>query len=247
MQEYILFLDSGVGGVSIFKKAISNLPQHNYIYFADNKFAPYGNKSKRALRQHLYKLIKKLTSIYSIKIVVLACNTATVSCIDYLRKKFDMIFVGCEPNIKSAIKYTKNKVLVLATDLTIKQSKVLQKYNFSNVILSNQKELAKLIDDNIGDIEKIKRQVYFYVQKYLNKNIDAVVLGCTHYVFIKYILQDIFVGAKFFDSSQGVVNRLKFMIRVSNVKPSQNPTQIVINSKDDMSFNQQIKNLVKSL
>ena len=99
----ILFIDSGIGGLSTLASSY-NLTQANYIYFADNKFAPYGTKSDKFLKERLSTIVNYFSKKRNISMVVLACNTATTSTIKFLREKFpNLIFVGTEPAYNIAI------------------------------------------------------------------------------------------------------------------------------------------------
>ena len=100
-NEYILIYDSGIGGLTTFSNIIELCPKQNYIYFADTKNAPYGNKCKSELQLLILKNIKSLLKKYNIKLIVLACNTATTSSILFLRKELPIPIIGTEPNIKS--------------------------------------------------------------------------------------------------------------------------------------------------
>ena len=244
MKDWILVLDSGVGGVSVLNKILKTCPNHNYIYFADSKFAPYGNKSPKRLKKHLKALIRKLTKLYDIKIVVLACNTATAICIDDLRVYFkDIIFIGIEPAIKQAYKKCK-KILVLATVSTINNSKVLKKYNFDNVTLFPLKYLAKMIDDNLDNLSLLLPTLK---SQFKITNYDGVVLGCTHYVFLKKYLKKIFKNAQFFESSMGVARRLKNILKQLNISTQKNTSLLTFSSNQDVSTCNKIKKFIKML
>ena len=122
-KEYILFIDSGVGGLFTLSKCYKVLPT-NYIYFADNKNAPYGIHSKEKIYKFIQDILLNLLKKYNIKIVVLACNTATTAAIEKLRKTFTNIrFIGTEPAINLAHKKHFESAMVIAIPTTIKQQK----------------------------------------------------------------------------------------------------------------------------
>lgn len=214
-KNYILVIDSGVGGVSILKKLTNKFPDESFIYLADNKIAPYGNKSKAFLTQNIIKIIENFTNKYLIKLIIFACNTLTSTSIKKVRKKFKNIkFVGTEPPVKMVNK--NEKTLVLATSGTIKNSKLLKLYkkntNFNFIALKN---IAKLLDENFFDrkriIESLKKQINI-------KNYQNVVLGCTHYYFlrneIKFVLNN--QNLKFFTSINGIIKRVDTVLDKSN-------------------------------
>ncbi len=180
------FFDSGLGGLSIFKAINELLPNENTIYLADSKNAPYGEKGKDKIIELSIKntefLLKK-----GAKLIVVACNTATTNAIAYLRKNYNIPFIGIEPATKVAAINTKtNNVGVLATKGTLSSEKFLATSEpFRNEINFYEKEgtgLVELIEQN-----KIA-ETYGLLEKYLTpmleKNIDYLVLGCTHYPFL---------------------------------------------------------------
>ena len=102
-NKYILFIDSGIGGLTTLAENMKHM-KANYIYFADNKYVPYGSKTTDFLIERLTKIIKFFIKKFNIKIIVLACNTATTTSIFALRQRFkNLIFIGTEPAYKVAI------------------------------------------------------------------------------------------------------------------------------------------------
>ena len=181
----ILVIDSGLGGLSTLAEIIT-LTKANFIYFADNKNSPYGNKSDEFLKNRLYGIINSLQKKYTFSMVILACNTATTSAIKYLRNQFPKLsFIGTEPAYKLALDKNFKRPAILATPRTI--TNISKKLNKNYNLIPN-KVLASLIEQNfttssiysnfllIKEIFKLKNKTA------LN---DCLVLGCTHYVFIK--------------------------------------------------------------
>ena len=226
----ILVIDSGVGGLSTLCKIRAILPDEEYIYFADRDFMPYGNKSVELIKHRMKTICKWFFFHESIKAVVIACNTATACGIEYLRQQFSSptIFIGVEPAIKPAINELKQKnVLVLVTASTAKQNKFLELVNSSKqqlsanepihdnhndktgkkIIVAPMTNLACLIENNIHNMQKIIPQIQKILVPYKHQNIESVVLGCTHYCFIKNIIADFF-NAKIYDGNIGVAMRL---------------------------------------
>lgn len=189
-------IDSGIGGKGIEREICKLIPNVKIIYFADTKNFPYGEKKTKELNLILEKNIKFLIK-KGAKIIVLACNSATVSSVKYLRGKFNIPIVGVEPAIKVASEVSKTKSIALfATPITIKSSqtnnlikkycKGIKVYKIAFKNLAEEIE-AKNIDQAVSSIKKV------WI-KYQNKNIDTIVLGCTHYTLIKKEIQKI-VGA----------------------------------------------------
>lgn len=190
-KEYILFIDSGIGGLSTLAETYKIVPAE-FIYFADNKNQPYGSHTKKEIVLFLSEIIDFVRQKFSVKIVVLACNTATTAAIETLRKFYpDICFVGTEPAIKYAHDLGFKNILVLSTPATAKQKKYKDLlYSFA---CDNVKTLS--LDDFAQNIEcfyhasspkhNIKLLKNLFDIKSASKNYDAVVLGCTHYCLLK--------------------------------------------------------------
>lgn len=226
-KEYILVIDSGIGGLStlsqIYKKVSAN-----FIYFADNKNAPYGNHKKEEIFKFLDEIIKKTISKYKVVMVVLACNTATTSSIEKLRNKYKHIkFVGTEPAINLAIKSNYKNILCVATKATIKQKrlKTLKKRSFSNVKFLGLTNFASAIEDyfvckNFWAYFVILKNLYQIAKK--SRNFDCLVLGCTHYIFLDDKIRK-FSNKPTFDGNTGVANQVLFWHAKITKNPANKP------------------------
>lgn len=213
-KDYILVLDSGVGGVSILKNLIKKLPNESFIYFLDNKSSPYGNKSKKFLQQNIIKILSEIFSKYKIKLVVFACNTITATTIKKVRKTFKNIkFVGTEPPVK--LVKNNQKTLVLCTEQTLKHCKILEKFksnpNFTFVALKN---VAKLLDENFFNRKAILQSLLLQIKP---ENYKNVVLGCTHYYFLEHEIKQVLNNdnLNFYKSITGVTNRVSSLINTN--------------------------------
>ena len=193
-KEYILVIDSGVGGLSVLKELCKILPA-KYLYFADNKHCPYGSHSKSEITKFLTEIIDFYRKKYTIKLVVLACNTATTASIDKLRNRYqDICFVGTEPAIKLAKTMRFRHILSLTTPTTAKQRKYKLLKNSLNVSIKTVSlpHFASNIEHflccgTLSDELRTKSDIFFI--KKLSKNHDCIVLGCTHYALIKHSIQ----------------------------------------------------------
>jgi len=188
--------DSGIGGISILNNLKDILPNENFIYLADNKNCPYGSKTKKEILLLSDKNCKKLIE-FKCKIIVVACNTATTNSIQELREIISIPIIGIEPGIKPAIKYTKTKNIgVLATENTL-NSKLFFKTTNDNKIHDIKiyeqigYELVNLIEEGSFSENKLHQLLKSYLNPMINKNIDCLVLGCTHYHFIKTRIKEI--------------------------------------------------------
>ena len=119
MNKSIGLFDSGIGGISILNSLVTKLPDENFIYLSDNKNCPYGDKSQEEITILSIKNSKKLIEL-NCKIIIVACNTATTNCIEFLRKEISIPIFGVEPGVKPALLNTKSKNIgVLATKNTL--------------------------------------------------------------------------------------------------------------------------------
>jgi glutamate racemase len=190
-------IDSGIGGRGIEKEIRKLLPEAKIIYFADSQNFPYGTKPVRVLHRILEKNIAFLIQ-KGVQIIVLACNSATVSSVEYLRRKFKVPIVGVVPAIKPAARMTKTKkIAIFSTPITSNsqaQKKLIRQYcRGIDVFKIPFRNLARLIEENKKSA--FTSEVRAKWLKYQDKNIDTIVLGCTHYTLIKKEIQEI-VGPK---------------------------------------------------
>lgn len=208
--------DSGLGGISVLNKCVNMMPNEDFIYFADKKNAPYGDKDREEIISLVIDVMDNIFIPNKVKAVVIACNTATNAAIDILRDKYAIDIVGTEPAIKPALEdcSSDKKVVVLATESTINSERFkskLKALNPDKCIPIGCSGLVELIE---ADREK---EIQGYLKAKFNNltlpKIHSVVLGCTHYPFIKDSIEDILgdnVG--FFDGGDGVARRLKYLL-----------------------------------
>lgn len=189
------FFDSGIGGTSIWSAVTHLLPQESTVYVADSANAPYGEKSPEEIVALSVKNTEFLLD-YGAKLIVVACNTATTNAIASLRARYPVPFVGIEPAIKPAALQTKSgKVGLLATKGTL-GSALFHKTaleNTSGVELIEQEGagLVPLIEAGFEQGDEVRQLLQTYLKPMLEKGIDTLVLGCTHYPYLKPILKEI--------------------------------------------------------
>lgn len=213
MNAYpIGIFDSGVGGTSIWKEIQNLLPCETTIYLADSKNAPYGEKSQ----EDILKLSIKNTELLlaqNCKLIVVACNTATTNAIAYLRREYNVPFIGIEPAIKpAALNSTSKKVGVLATKGTLTSSlfhSTMQNHAKDITIIEQQgKGLVELIEAGLLHTDATRNLLESYVRPMLNEGIDYLVLGCTHYPYLIPLLYEILPeGIKIIDSGEAVAKQ----------------------------------------
>jgi glutamate racemase len=207
-------IDSGVGGISVLKHIHTLLPHEHLMYLADSKYAPYGNKTAEEITQRCLILCDDLLQ-KNVKTIVVACNTATAAAIDELRETFDLPIIGMEPAVKPAAAATKNGVIgVLATVGTLKSAQfaaLLESYGRNvKVVTQGCVGLVECIERGELDSTETKALIRQYTAPLLAEGADTIVLGCTHYPFVKHVIQEI-VGDKIslIDTGAAVAKQLK--------------------------------------
>lgn len=209
---YTVLMDSGVGGVTVLSEVRKLLPQENFIYFADFKNAPYGDKSAEdileILKEHLDYIQEN-----DLKAVLLACNTATSAAAGILRREMTIPVLGMEPALKPAVTENKGNIIVLATSLTLKEKKFKVLMEKMDAVKEGQKiiplacsGLMEMVEEDPFD-PKISDYLKNLLEPYL-ENLEALVLGCTHYVFLKPVLRELYPALKLYDGNQGVSRHL---------------------------------------
>lgn len=220
MDKKIGVFDSGIGGLTTLEEIRKLLPNEDYVFYADSKNNPYGEKTldelKKITKSNVDKLLEK-----DVKLIVIACNTATTQCISYLRNEFtNMIFVGTEPAIKVACDNNYKNTLVMATPGTISSDRTHElidnnKKDNENIYLVPCDKLANAIERH--DEKDINIILHENLDNYKNKKIDAIVLGCTHYPIIKDKIQAFFPDSILIDGNIGVAKRVKNQLKENNL------------------------------
>lgn len=218
------FFDSGVGGISVLKEAITLLPKENFVYFGDSANAPYGTKTVDEVKKLTFKAVNFFME-KNIKALVIACNTATSAAIMDLREEYSkhMPIIGIEPALKPAVEYKrKGKILIMATPMTLAETK------FSNLMNNyrNEAEIEPLPCPGLMELIEKGQIEGKVVNDYLKKKvaafeedgIAAIVLGCTHYPFIKRELFKVIPKeVPVIDGSRGTAKQLKRQLAEYNI------------------------------
>ena len=213
--------DSGVGGTSIWNEIHNLLPNENTIYLADSKNAPYGQKSKEEIIDLSFKNTEFLLH-QNCKIIVVACNTATTNAIKELRTKYDVPFIGIEPAIKPAALQSKTQTIgILATKGTL-NSELFHKSvaNHPDVKIIEQigHGLVQLIENGDIDSAEMEELLKSYLNPMVEKNIDYLVLGCSHYPYlIPQIKKIIPPKIKIIDSGEAVAKQTQKILEQNNL------------------------------
>lgn len=211
----VAVFDSGVGGISVLREMVRLMPKENFYFFGDSANAPYGTKTVEQVRELTVQKVAQMAE-KGIKGIVIACNTATSAAINQLREIYtDIPVVGIEPAVKPAAMQKKGaKVLVLATPGTVQGTKfrtlMAQYEEQATVIPVGCPGLMEFVEAGKMDGEELENYLKRLLYPFLSGGVDAVVLGCTHYPFVrdtiaKVIGEDVFI----IDGSAGTARELQ--------------------------------------
>lgn len=213
------FFDSGVGGITVLKRALEMLPHEDYLYYADTLHVPYGTKRKEEVKGYVFKAADFLAD-RGVKLLVIACNTATSIAIEDLRKKYTFPVIGMEPAVKPALERNVGdgrRVLVLATPLTLKEEK------FQNLVskLDHQHIVDYLPLPELVEYAEAMEFRHYVIEPYLKDKFSdydlhkygTFVLGCTHFPFYWKIFRKMLPPhIDIIDGSIGTVKHMKNLL-----------------------------------
>lgn len=231
MSNIVGVFDSGIGGLSVLRELEKILPNEDFYYYGDSLNNPYGEKSDEELFSITSGVVDYLVN-KGCKLIVIACNTATTRCMKYLREKYkDIIFVGTVPAIKVACDRDFKNTLVMATPATIESERTMELIRDNirkdqNIYLVACPGLANAIEDN--DQERIEEILKETFREYKDKEIDSIVLGCTHYPFIKEEILKEMPGVSLLDGSRGVAMEVKRQLENNGLLSDKSSRKIVI-------------------
>lgn len=191
----IAIFDSGMGGLTVWKEVVKALPEESVIYYGDGANCPYGGKSQ----EELIALSERIVRFFiekGVKLIVVACNTATAGAIAYLRERYDVPFVGMEPAVKPAAQHSKSGIIaILATAATLKGrlfQETSERFAGDVTILSSIGEgFVELIESGREETPEAEEAVRQTVEPLLEQGADHLVLGCTHYPFLEGALRKV--------------------------------------------------------
>ena len=206
--------DSGVGGLTVAKSVLRNLPEEDIIYFGDTARVPYGNKSRGTVVRFATEIMDFLCK-KNVKMVVVACNTASSLSLNYLKKNYNVPVVGViSPGVKEALRISDSKRIgVIGTKSTVGSGayeKNLLKLDAKCIVFSKACPLFVPLVENKHLNDKITVEIAKNYLKGFEKNkIDTLILGCTHYPLLKNVLAKVMKGVKLVDSPSAVVKEMK--------------------------------------
>ena len=245
-QDPIGVFDSGVGGISTLREMIRELPDERFIYFGDTANAPYGIRSTEEVTACVRAVVSKLLE-RNIKALVIACNTATGAAAATLRKELSIPVVGMEPALKPASKIRKNgSVLVLATPLTLQQEKFenLMKQYGEGAVKVPCPGLMELVEAE--DLPGAKRYLQELFSRYPEDRVDAVVLGCTHYIFLKEMIRELLPERiAITDGNAGTARQLRRVLDRDDLLNREGPGSVELETsgrKEDLALMRKLLN-----
>ncbi|MBO7611409.1 MAG: glutamate racemase [Elusimicrobia bacterium] len=210
--------DSGFGGLTVMSAVSKLLPKENLIYFGDTAHVPYGSKSKKIVTEFATKISKFLVK-NNVKMIVIACNTASAFSLDYLKKNIKVPVIGViKAGSVMAAQNTKNKrVGVIGTEGTVKSSayeKEIKKYDKSINCFSQACPLfVPLVEEGWNNGKITEDIINVYLKNLVDKKIDTIILGCTHYPLLKETIKKV-IGNKIniIDSANAVALAVKSLL-----------------------------------
>ena len=212
-NDYIAVFDSGVGGISVLRHLVKELPQERFLYFGDSANAPYGTRSTEEIRALTFAAAEKLLS-RNVKALVLACNTATAAAAKALRLQYPQtIIIGIEPALKPAAeRFPDGTVAILATPATLREGKlerlIARHGGQCHVERIPAPGLVELVEQGNADSPETEALLRSLLAPWAGK-LDGIVLGCTHYPFVAETIARILPGTEIFDGGGGTARNTR--------------------------------------
>ncbi len=212
--------DSGMGGISLWRAIRAALPHESIIYLGDGRNCPYGDKTPREVTRYAFEAVEELLK-RGCKMIVVACNTATSTAIGELREAYPEIpFVGMEPAIKPACEETQSGVVaVLATKRSLESdmfAETVAKYAKGVEVIPHVGDgFVEAVEAGVEESEESYRMVEAVVEEVVDKGVDKIVLGCTHYPFLIDQIRRAIAGREvdIIDPSPAIVRRIESLMR----------------------------------
>lgn len=225
----VAVIDSGIGGISVLREFARVMPHENIIYYGDSLNAPYGEKTVAEVRELTFAAVEKLLAL-DCKALIVACNTATSAAVRSLRALYPSLpIVGIEPAIKPAVIYGEqvlgktdgsSRVLIMATPVTLSQDKfarlTAEYAERADILPLPCPHLAELIES--GELESPELADYLEGLLAPYVGVDSVVLGCTHYPFVRGLIERYLPNTAVFDGGEGTAREAARRIRAAGLE-----------------------------
>ena len=223
--------DSGLGGISVVRQIVQDMPHERVLYFGDSANAPYGTKTPQEVRRLSFDIMERFMS-QGVKAVVIACNTATSAAVNALRDHYDIPIIGMEPALKVACdrgdtaagdgpapaRHMPQHVIVAAPPLTLREHKfaaLMDRFKANNMISPQPcPDLVEIVESGrLCDHDLVMRTLHRYFDGYDLPSIDSVVLGCTHFVFYRDYFRELLPSTTaIIDGNRGTVRHLGMVL-----------------------------------
>jgi glutamate racemase len=218
--------DSGVGGISVLRSMLAILPDERFIYYGDNLNAPYGTRPEEEILALTLSSVEALLA-RDVKALVIACNTATSAAVHELRARLTLPIIGMEPALKpAALASSSGRILVLATPATLRQKKfqeLMRQYG-DRAEMVPCPGLMEFVER--GEIDSPRLDEYLKDRFAPFDDVDAIVLGCTHYVFLRRAIRRAMPGALLFDGNEGTARRLQDVLGAEGLLNAEGPGSV---------------------
>lgn len=220
--------DSGFGGLSVWRELYRALPDESLIYLGDGKNCPYGSLPEERIREYAEQSVGELVG-RGCKLIVVACNTATAAAITHLRERFSQIpIVGLEPAVKPACQMTKSrKVAVVATERSLGSEKfrrAVERYGEGvEVIKAVGEGFVEAVENDQEQSPATRQKVEAVIEPLIKSGVDVIVLGCTHYPFLKSVIRNVVGerGVQIIDSGEAVEKRVESLLDKYDIRASE--------------------------
>lgn len=227
-EQPIGFIDSGVGGLTVVKEAMRQLPNENFVYLGDTARCPYGPRPKEQVAQFTWEMTNFLLK-KKIKMLVIACNTATAVVLDSIKEQLGIPVVGViMPGTRAAVKATKNnRIGVIGTKGTVKSASyeraIKEKVFNSEVVSLACPKFVPIVESNQFHSSVAKKIVFETLQPLKNKHLDTLILGCTHYPLLRPVIQDVMgKDVTLIDSGAETISEVSMLLDYFNISNDEN-------------------------
>ena len=234
------FFDSGLGGLTSIPNLFANLPNERVIYFGDTARTPYGSKAVSTIKQYSMQIADFLVS-KDVKMIVIACNTISATCLDELRERFPQIpilgIISPAARAVAANCTEENNVGIIATKVTIASGAYKDRIEDFNESL-NVHQLATpafvpLIEEGIIENEIMDLTIRYYMDDFIKDNkIDTLVLGCTHYPIIRKNIMRMYPGLRIVNPSYEIVDKIEEVLREKDMLAVNNDRENIFYASD---------------
>ncbi len=252
-HQPVAFFDSGLGGISVLRAAVRALPHENFIYYGDSANAPYGTKPAEEILRLSRAVMEKVLAMGA-KAVVIACNTATGMAVDSLREEYpDLTIIGVEPAVKPAAEsFPGGRILVMATPMCLQGQRFRELHgrfcHGAEIIPVPCGGLMEFVERGELEGDNLHAWLKRLLEPHLQNNVDAAVLGCTHYPFLRTAIAEV-LGEKtaIIDGNAGITAQLRRRLEEQGLlNPSADPGTVTFyNSLEEEAILQRSRRLLE--